>query len=147
MKRLFAILLVFALVLPVFPAKAAEPATVTITSMALRPGCAGVYYQCAISGDTSDVAAWGVAMSTKEMPESLSGDCLYTRQTDTDTTNGALLTNILRQDNSAAANESNANTPIYGRPYIETKDGQILFGGQIFFSGQILFGTGIIRNR
>ena len=128
MKRLFAILLVFALVLPVFPAKAAEPATITITSMALRPGCAGVYYQCAISGDISDVAAWGVAMSTKEMPESLSGDCLYTRQTGADPANGTLLTNILRQDNSAAANESNANMPIYGRPYIETKDGQILFG-------------------
>ena len=128
MKRLFALLLVFALILPVFPAKAAEPATVSITSMVLRPGCAGVYYQCAITGDTSNVAAWGVAMSTKEMPESLSGDCLYTRQTGADPTNGALLTNILRQDNSAAANESNANTPIYGRPYIETKDGQILFG-------------------
>lgn len=96
--------------------------------MVLRPGCAGVYYKCAITGDTSNVAAWGVAMSTKEMPESLSGDCLYTRQTDTDTTNGALLTNILQQDNSVTANESNANTPIYGRPYIETKDGQILFG-------------------
>ena len=128
MKRLFALLLVFALILPVFPAKAAEPATVSLTSMVLRPGCAGVYYQCAITGDTSNVAAWGVAMSTKEMPESLSGDCLYTRQTGADPTNGALLTNILRQDNSAAANESNANTPIYGRPYIETKDGQILFG-------------------
>lgn len=134
MKRLFAILLVFALVLPVFPAKAAEPATVTITSMALRPGCAGVYYQCAISGDTSDVAAWGVAMSTKEMPESLSGDCLYTRQTGADPTNGTLLTNILRQDNSAAANESNANMPIYGRPYIETKDGQILFGEGVCYN-------------
>ena len=60
MKRIFAILLVFALILPIMPAKAAaEPASVTITAMVLRPAQAGVYYKCAITGDTSNVAAWG----------------------------------------------------------------------------------------
>lgn len=134
MKRLFAILLVFALVLPVFPAKAAEPATVTITSMVLRPSCAGVYYKCQLTGDTSNVAAWGIAMSTKKMPENLVDDCLYTRQTGADTGNGALLKNILRQDNSVTANEANAEMTIYGRPYVETTDGQILFGEGVCYT-------------
>lgn len=129
MKRIF-VLLALALVLPAFPAKAAEPATVRITSMVLRPGEAGVYYKCAVSGDVSDVAAWGVAMSTQAMPDetNLTTQCLYTRTTGTDTTAGTLLTGILKQANTVAANSQNGEMMIYGRPYIETTDGQIIFG-------------------
>lgn len=136
MKRIFSFFLVLALILPVFPTKAAEPATATITAMTLRPGCAGIYYKCSLSGDTSDVAAWGVALSTKKMPEktNLDTDCLYTRVTGADVSNGALLTNILRQNNSVSANQGNADMTIYGRPYMETKDGQILFGEGVQFN-------------
>ena len=61
--------------------------TATITAMTLRPGCAGIYYKCSLSGDTSDVAAWGIALSTKEMPnaENLETKCRYTRVAGTDT--------------------------------------------------------------
>ena len=130
MKRFFAFLLIFGLLLPVFPTKAAEPATATITAMVLRPSCAGVYYRCALSGDTSNIAAWGVAMSTSEMPDesNLDTKCLYTRVTGTDTANGALLSGILSKEYSVAENEDNADRTIYGRPYVETTDGTKIFG-------------------
>lgn len=144
MKRIFAILLVFALILPIMPAKAAaEPASVTITAMVLRPAQAGVYYKCAITGDTSNVAAWGVAMSTKQMPDeaNLDMDCLYTRITGTDTANGALLSGVLKQANTAADNHKNGDMAIYGRPYVELKDGTRIFGKGICHNLHQLLGA------
>ena len=140
MKRFIGFLLIFALILPIFPVKAAEPVKPVITGMVLRPGCAGVYYQCALSGDTSNVVAWGVALSTKEMPDETNLDehCLYTRQTGTDTGNGALLKNILRQDNGVAANLKSGEMTIYGRAYAELADGSLVFGEGVRYSLQQL---------
>ena len=130
MKRIFSFFLVLALILPVFPTKAAEPATATITAMALRPGCAGIYYKCSLTGDTSDVAAWGIALSTKEMPnaENLETKCRYTRVAGTDTAASPLLADVLDPANSVAENAENAQTKIYGRPYVELKNGTKVFG-------------------
>lgn len=130
MKRLFSFLLIFALCLPIFPVKAAENTTVTITAMTLRPDQVGVYYQCSLSGDTSGVAAWGVALSTVAVPDESNLDtlCRYTRIVGTDVANGALLTGVLKQENSAAVNAENADAPIYGRPYVELTDGTKVFG-------------------
>ena len=136
MRRFFACLLVLAMLLPGFPVKAAEPVTAKITSMVLRPGCAGVYYRCALSGDTSQVAAWGVAMSTQQMPDrdNLETHCLYTRITGADTGNGALLSGVLKQENTAEANRERAEMTVYGRPYVEMKDGQLLFGDGVGYT-------------
>ena len=140
MKRLFALLLVFALILPVFPAKAADLPNPEITGMVLRPDKAGIYYKAQLSGNTDDVVAWGVALSTKQMPDETNLDihCLYTRQTGADTGNGALLKNILRQDNSAAANSANGEMIIYGRAYAELSDGSLVFGEGVGYSLQQL---------
>ncbi|MBO5868483.1 MAG: hypothetical protein J6Q54_06220, partial [Oscillospiraceae bacterium] len=71
MKRFLAFALILAMLLPVFPVQAAEETSAEIYAMVLRPDCAGVYYQCRLTGDTTNVAAWGVAMSTAEMPDAL----------------------------------------------------------------------------
>lgn len=136
MKRLFAVVLVLALLLPAFPAKAAEPASAQITAVVLRPSQAGVYYQCRLNGDTGQVAAWGVAMSTEEMPDAtnLVAKCLYTRTTGTDTANGAMLTGVLKQANPAAVNEQNGEMVIYGRPYVEMQDGTRVFGEGVSYT-------------
>ena len=130
MKRMLSLLLVLTLLLPAFPAKAAEPASAEISAMVLRPDCAGIYYQCKLTGNTSDVAAWGVALSTLMMPDetNLEEACLYTRTTGTDTANSALLTGVLKQENTAAENLQNGETVIYSRPYVELTDGTRVFG-------------------
>lgn len=140
MKRLFALLLVFALILPIFPAKAADLPNPEITGMVLRPDKAGIYFQAQLSGNTDNVVAWGVALSTKQMPDETNLDihCLYTRQTGADTGNGALLKNILRQDNSTAANSANGEMIVYGRAYAELSDGSLVFGEGVGYSLQQL---------
>ena len=140
MKRLFALLLVFALILPIFPAKAADLPNPEITGMVLRPDKAGIYYKAQLSGNTDNVVAWGVALSTKQMPDETNLDihCLYTRQTGADTGNGALLKNILRQDNSTAANSANGEMIVYGRAYAELSDGSRVFGEGVGYSLQQL---------
>ena len=139
MKRLFAFLLVFALILPIIPANAAQTVNPTITKMVLRPDRAGIYFTAALDS-TNNVAAWGIALSTAKMPDetNLDTSCLYTRTTDFTDGNSVLLTNILQQNNSAATNLQNGEMLVYARAYAEMTDGTLVFGEGVAYSLQQL---------
>ena len=140
MKRLIGFLLIFALILPIFPAKAADLPDPEITGMVLRPDKAGIYFQAQLSGNTADVVAWGVALSTAQMPNEANLDtkCLYTRTTDPENSSSALLTNIFKQTNDAATNQNNGEMIIYGRAYAILTDGSYVFGEGVGYSLQQL---------
>ena len=136
MKRLFAFLLVFALILPIIPANAASDLAPNITAMVLRPDKAGIYFQAQLQGSTNNVVAWGVALSTAQMPneQNLDTKCLYTRTTDLSATTGPLLTGILKQTNDAATNLKNGEMKIYGCAYAVLTDGSYVFGQGVTYS-------------
>ena len=135
MKRVFAFLLVIALLVATVPAFAnakEETVPVEITTMVLRPSVAGVYYRCQYTGSTENLAVWGVALSVYEMPnaENMEELCQYTvfYPEDTGVMNSALLTGILKEENSDATNGDHLNTVIYARPYVLTKQNALIFG-------------------
>ena len=140
MKRLFAFLLVFALILPIIPANAASTLAPTITSMVLRPDKAGIYFKAKLEGNTDQVAAWGIALSTSQMPneQNLDTKCLYTQTTDPEKVNSALLTNIFKQANDAATNLKNGEMKIYSCAYAVLTDGSYVFGQGVTYSLQQL---------
>lgn len=109
-----------------------------ITGMALRPDAAGVYYTGTFHGDTcvqENIAAYGVVLSLKAAPELVNGkftaDCAassFNDFTSGSKATGTLLEGILQKSNSVSENKRNATMPIYGKPYVQLKDGTILLG-------------------
>ncbi len=111
-------------------------------SMTLRADRCGVYYTSAFAGDevvSQQVASYGVALSVTVPPrvDNLDKECRMSSFTDFaggaagNSGSGTLLTNILTQDNTDAQNADNATTPIYGRAYLLTKDGEYLLGNPV----------------
>ncbi len=108
-------------------------------AMTLRADRCGVYYTSAFAGDevvSQQVASYGVALSVTVPPrvDNLDKECGLSSFTGFvsgaagNSGSGTLLTNILTPDNTDAQNADNATTPIYGRAYLLTKDGQYLLG-------------------
>lgn len=110
-----------------------------LTSMTLRPECAGVYYHASFSADevaAENVKWYGIALRVGQAP-----DAAYMKRTnayswfrdflpgeDANTATGSLLKNVMATGLSAKENDTRAKMKIYGRPYIMTMDGQYLFG-------------------
>ena len=106
-----------------------------ITAMTLRASCAGVYFKCQFAGDeviARNVDGYGVALSVDGVPTAdAPGTCSryedFTTQNGV-TVNSTLLEGIMHPMQSDEINEQHAAMPVYGRPYILTKDGQYIFG-------------------
>ena len=113
--------------------------TLQLTSMSLRAAEAGLYYKCDFAGDemvAENVKQFGVALSIHGIPtaDNITTKCKYSVFTDfkagkqdADTTS-TLLTGVMKSLNLDSTNKQNANLPIYGRAYILTKDGKLVFG-------------------
>lgn len=103
-----------------------------ISTMSLRPGCAGLYYSGNFAGDevvAGQVRSFGIALSVAAAPTELNIDalCEYSAFTGftagNNAANGTLLTGIMKDTNTDEENMRNAAMPVYGRAYILTADG------------------------
>lgn len=110
-----------------------------LTSMTLRAAESGIYFKSDFAGDelvAQNVKQFGVVLSVYGVPtaDNMTTDCKYSAFTDfragkqDAATTSTLLTGVMKADNSAAVNRQNANLSIYGRPYILTEGGQLIFG-------------------
>ena len=108
--------------------------TMDIKSMSLRASAVGLYYSCSFKGDEivgENVKRFGIALSAWMEPDAMTLEemCLYTEDTvfvsgaAGNTSNGVLLSGIMKEENTAARNQANGETAVYGRAYIETADG------------------------
>ncbi len=105
-------------------------ADLTIKSMSLRPGNAGVYYRSHFAADevvAARVESYGVALSVAAEPtaENLETLCGYSvlYNFGAGEKSGTLLTGIMDVANTPEENAANAAMDIYGRAYIKTEDG------------------------
>ena len=123
-----------------------------IRTVALRPGCVGLYYRCDFKADevaAEEIYGFGIALSVYGVPnaENLETECEYTAfdffeagaQGNGDASTGTLLQNIMRSGNSDRVNAGNAGVPIYGRAYVLTESGYT-FGASVTCSLQNLLG-------
>jgi len=113
--------------------------TLQLTSMSLRAAEVGLYFKCDFAGDelvAANVKQFGVALSVRGIPTAanIKTDCKYSVFTgfqagkqDADTTS-TLLKGVMKPVNGNVTNTQNADFPIYGRAYILTNDGKIIFG-------------------
>ena len=79
----------------------------------------------------TQIAAYGIAMSVVEAPtaENLGKTNKFTRCEDAlGTATGTLLSGVMKAENGRATNQRNAAMPVYGRAYVQLKDGSYLFG-------------------
>lgn len=110
-----------------------------ITSMTLRPECAGIYYNGTFCGDelvASRIARFGVALRIGQAPDAgyMGKSSAYSRYDGFaageagNGVTGTLLTGVMKTGNSSAVNDSQAKLKIWGAPYMLTVDGEYLFG-------------------
>lgn len=107
-----------------------------ITGTALRTDVAGIYFTGAFAGDEAikaELDSFGIAASVLGDPLEMPESAIYTSQGPEDFSTGAehtgaLIRNIMKQENSADTNAIYAAMPIYGRAYVQLKNGQILYG-------------------
>jgi len=110
-----------------------------LTNIAIRSSAAGIYYVGQFGMDEvlrEDVIAYGVILSVNPNPTLGGEGCEYTRFTswgNTTTGNGTLLTGIMKPTNTYSLNKRNSETVVYGRAYMETKDG-IVYSEETGFS-------------
>lgn len=112
--------------------------TLQLTAMSLRATETGIYFKSDFQGDeriADNVKAFGVALSVRGIPteDNLMQDCKRTVFTDfrADNTTSTLLTGVMKLVNPDWINEENANFNIYGRPYIQTPKGELIFGAAV----------------
>lgn len=110
-----------------------------VTSMTLRPECAGVYYTGSFFADevaAQNIDQFGIALRIEQAPDAcyMKTSSAYSRYNDFvageqgSTATGTLLKNVMQTGNAAAVNEQQSKLKIWGCPYILTDDGQYLFG-------------------
>ena len=106
-----------------------------LTAMSLRASEAGIYFKSDFAGDelvAENVKGFGVALSVRGIPtaDNLAKDCRCSAFTDfgADNTTSTLLTGVMKLVNPDWINDQNANLNIYGRPYILTNEGELIFG-------------------
>lgn len=110
-----------------------------LTDMSLRAEKAGVYFKSDFAGDSvvaSKVKRFGVALSIKGVPTAANiktTDCArssfsgFTAGVNNNATS-TLLSGIMKDDNPFVLNKRNSEMPVYGRAYVELKDGSFIFG-------------------
>jgi len=110
-----------------------------ITSMTLRPECAGVYYNGMFYADelaAANISQFGIALRIKQAP-----DADYMKYTSAyswydgflggpegNVATGTLLQNVMSLDNTTVVNDSQSKLKIWGCTYIKTTDGAYVFG-------------------
>ena len=104
-----------------------------ITNSALRPSCAGIYYQAEFKGDelvTDLIFQVGVALNAAEVPtiHNLETTSIYTAQAADDSGFSALLSGIMKTENTEEINSANATTQVYAAAYAKLSDGTVLVG-------------------
>ena len=101
-----------------------------LTSVSLRPGCAGVYFGGVLSVDENlPVVRKGIVLSiSSQQPVADGSDdtCLWTEGG-----TSVLVENILNIRNSEVDNLLNSTMPIYARAYMELGNGTILYSDTI----------------
>lgn len=119
--------------------------TLKITAMSLRTAAEneqnpGVYYKSDFFGDevvANNIEAYGIALNVKEAPDASNMNTTskfsafqnFTAGVNGNAGTGTLLKGIIKDTNSDANNDRNANMPIYGRPYVQLKGtGEYIFG-------------------
>lgn len=112
-----------------------------VTHMTLRPQSVGIYFKSAFAGDevvAQNVLYFGVALSAIEIPDetNLGFTSQWSRFDGQHFSAGAnvtstLLAGIMKTTNDDAANRANAGRYIYGRTYIQLKDGSFVFGATV----------------
>lgn len=109
-----------------------------LSDMTLRAEDAGVYFKSAFAGDekvAAQVKSFGVALSAEETPnaENIKANRAVSKFTGfeagvNDNATSTLLKGIMKTENGYIINKRNANAPVYGRAYVELKDGTFIFG-------------------
>ena len=122
--------------------------TLQISSMVLRAKNEdeeaynpSLYYKSNFAGDAlvaKNVKRFGIALSTEEEPNAdnmgltnkysqFDGSMFQAGQNNGDTTS-TLLYGIMKETNARLTNQVNAKIMVYGRPYVQTTEGEYLFG-------------------
>ena len=111
-------------------------ATLELSTVALKPGVAGIYFKGNLTWDETngDILSCGITVSTQNAQPVADGSdesSLYTAGGVS-----ALVTNILSQENTAAENKANAKTIIYARAYVQLADGTYIYSDTVQVSLQ-----------
>ena len=108
-----------------------------LTSMSLRADKAGLYCKSNFLGDevvANNVKTFGVAMSIQGEPteDNLNDICAYSSFAGSKFATGeatsTLLKDIMKERNGYLVNNTNANTQVYAKAYIQLQDGSYVFG-------------------
>lgn len=110
---------------------------IQVTHITLRPDVAGIYYTGAFAGDelvAQNVLEYGIVLNAYEAPtaENIAegGNNAIISSTETWSGSaqlvGAMLSGIMKEDNTDAQNTENAERIIYGCAYVKTESGYIL---------------------
>lgn len=109
-----------------------------VTAVNLRPSAAGLYYSCSFGGDEmvkNLVKSFGMLVSIEGDPIALNPNAVVGTTAMTADLFGAntaststLISGIMKAGNSTDTNNTNAQTAIYGRTYVELTDGTVLYG-------------------
>ena len=108
-----------------------------IASVALRPSADGIYFTGSFGCDdtlVSDIASYGVAVSTVNMPGDdfmTDSDTLYTQFEAAELVggsqkSGALIAGIMKQERSSDLNSAYGQMPIFAASYLIMKDGTVV---------------------
>ena len=102
-------------------------AALQITSVALRPTCAGLYFKGAFAFDDEvQVTRYGIAVSLSNqepVADDTDASSLYTADY-----NSVLISNIL---DGSADDAANGKAPVYARPYVLLADGTYIYGNGV----------------
>ena len=107
-----------------------------LISMSLRADKVGLYCKSNFKGDevvAANVKTFGVAMNIQEEPTAKNlNDCACSSFDGSKFTTGeatsTILKGIMKERNSYLINNSNANTLVYAKAYIQLQDGSYVFG-------------------
>ena len=103
------------------------PVALGISKINLRASAAGIYYTGMWDVSGLDVASYGIATSTYDMPGfdfDTDADTLYAANS----SNGVLIKNIFSEN--AADNAARGKTRIHGAAYVTLADGSTIIGGK-----------------
>lgn len=112
-----------------------------ISAMNLNSATVGLYFVCDFKGDTTvqqKVDSYGVALNVQESPnaDNLGDTSQYTRFYNKEgsefgsdkAVTSTTLKNVMKTGQGNLTNRRNAKMPVYGRAYVQLKDGSYLFG-------------------
>lgn len=109
-----------------------------IKSMSLKPDQVGLYFLCDFAGDSmvqENLSTFGVALSAIEEPnaDNMGTNALFTQFDPAQFNSGAentstLLYGIMKPTKDEQLNAQHAQMHVYGRAYVQMKDGNYMFG-------------------